>query len=236
MQVASAQGAHRSRYLALLFFAATLLTAAHLLDWSAYEALAMPAFQNGDLGRTLRVMGYLPVWGIAALALVLCDRAHASGWQTRPYTRGALLFGAATAGGICAELLKILVRRERPGAGVGEYVFRSWAEQPFHTGGLGLPSSHAAVAFAAVAMLARLFPRARYVWYALGIGCAFSRVAAGAHFLSDVVMSGIIGFAVVALIWRRFAPGIPAEEIATPAEPPVAVTAPSPTRVSATVG
>jgi membrane-associated phospholipid phosphatase len=206
MQLASAQGVCRTRIAVLLLLAAIIVSAAHLLDWWAYENLALPSFQNGDLGRTLRIMGYLPFWGVAAVALVLSDRACGSGWEARPYRRGALLLGAATSGGICAEILKMLIRRERPGAPLGDYVFRSFAEQPFHTGGLGLPSSHALVAFAAVAMLAYLFPRARYVWYALGIGCAFSRVAAGAHFVSDVVISGVIGFALVALIWRRFAP------------------------------
>jgi membrane-associated phospholipid phosphatase len=53
-------------------------------------------------------------------------------------------------------------------------------------------------------MLAWLFPRGRPVWFALGVACAYSRVAAGAHFLSDVTVAAVLGLATAALLWRRF--------------------------------
>jgi membrane-associated phospholipid phosphatase len=151
----------------------------------------------------LRVMGFLPLWALAGGALVLCDWPRRTAESIRPaLTRGALLLAGGTGGGLAAELLKLALRRERPRAHGGDYVFRAFAERPFSTGGLALPSSHVLVAFGALAMLARLFPRAWPVWYGLAVGCAFSRVAAGAHFVSDVVLAGVVGIAVAEGIWR----------------------------------
>jgi membrane-associated phospholipid phosphatase len=180
-----------------------LLLLAHLVDRWAYQNLVHPGVTESDLGRMLRVMGFLPLWAIGAAALVLSDWPRRTAASVKPaLTRGALLLGSAAAGGIVAELLKLLLRRERAWAHEGAYVFRPFTERPFSTGGLALPSSHALVAFGGLAMMAYLFPRAGPVWYALAVGAAYSRVAAGAHFVSDVVLSGIVGIAVAALIWH----------------------------------
>jgi membrane-associated phospholipid phosphatase len=111
---------------------------------------------------------------------------------------------AAALGGLAAELLKLLLRRERPEAHAGEYVFRSWSSHPLSTAGLALPSSHALVAFAAAAMLARLYPRASWLWFTLAAGCALTRVLARAHFLSDVTLAAIVGWLVAAGLWRWY--------------------------------
>jgi membrane-associated phospholipid phosphatase len=180
-----------------------LLALAHLVDRWAYQNLLHPGMTDSDLGRMLRVMGFLPLWAIGATALVLSDWPRRTAASVKPaLTRGALLLGSAAAGGIAAELLKLILRRERAWAHEGAYVFRPFTERPFSTGGLALPSSHALVAFCGLTMMAYLFPRARPVWYALAAGAAYSRVAAGAHFVSDVVLSGIVGVALAALIWR----------------------------------
>jgi membrane-associated phospholipid phosphatase len=180
------------------FLAAIVI--AHLVDGWLFTHSRIEGVYGDDWGRALRVMGFLPLWLVAALALALVDR------EQYGYTRGALLAGSATLGGISAELLKLLLRRERPGANEGEYVFRAFSERPFSTGGLALPSSHALVAFGAAAMLSRLFPRARVVWWSVAWGCGLTRIAAGAHFLSDIVVAAIVGWIVAWALWRRFAP------------------------------
>jgi len=187
-----------------------LLVAAHLADQWAWHALAVPKFGNTDLGRLLRIQGFLPTWLFLGGALVLFDwpAGVTMGWKGA-WRRGLLLVGSATAGGALAEVLKIFIRRERPRAADGEYLFRAWADRPFSTSGLGMPSSHVLVAAAALALLARMFPRTAPVCYALAIGCAYSRVAAGAHFLSDVTAALLLGIVVAELLWRRFAPPSP---------------------------
>jgi membrane-associated phospholipid phosphatase len=199
----------------VLLAAAVVLSVATLLDGWAYANLVDPRIYERDWGRLLRVIGYLPLWILMAAALVLHDR----GEQPRGipvWRRGALLFGAALTGGVAAEVLKLLLRRERPRLTDGEYFFRAFGDRPFHSGGIGLPSSHTLVAFAAAAMLARLFPRAAPVWYLLASGCALTRVMTRAHFLSDVTLAALVGWAIVALIWRwqeKRTPARPDEEV-----------------------
>ena len=93
-------------------------------------------------------------------------------------------------------MLKLLVRRDRPGVYDGAYGFRPWADHPFSSSGFGMPSSHALIAFSGAAALAVLFPRATPIWYALAVGCAITRVLSGAHFVSDVTVGAIIAIAV----------------------------------------
>ena len=45
-------------------------------------------------------------------------------------------------------------------------------------------------------------PRARWIWLSLATGCAVTRVLQGAHFLSDVYLSAVVSFGVVAILWR----------------------------------
>jgi membrane-associated phospholipid phosphatase len=179
------------------------LVAATALDGWAYRVLVMPDVYDHDWGRMLRVAGFLPTWAVVSAALLL-NRPESGPMPDGSRWRAALPLLAATVGGIAAEVLKLLLRRERPEAHAGAYAFRSWRDHPLSSGGLSLPSSHALVAFAAAAMLARLYPRARWLWYALAAGCALTRVLARAHFLSDVTLSAILGSAVAALLWRWY--------------------------------
>jgi membrane-associated phospholipid phosphatase len=118
-----------------------------------------------------------------------------------------LLTAAPLAAGLLCEVLKILLRRERPGLHDGTYFFRSFADHPFSTGAIGLPSSHTMVAFAGAGMASYLFPRTWPAWMLLAAGCAVTRVAAQAHFLSDVTLAGAAGLLVARLTWMRL--GVP---------------------------
>jgi membrane-associated phospholipid phosphatase len=145
-------------------------------------------------------MGSLVFWGPLVVAVWLEDRAR------QPRSGGGawlLLFGPALAGGV-AELLKIVLRRERPGLHDGAYYFRPFSERLFDTKDLGIPSSHVMVAFGGAVVLARLFPRAAPVGYLLAAGCGATRVMAGAHFVSDVMVGALAGWLVGAVLWRYF--------------------------------
>lgn len=179
---------------------------AHALDPLAFRYFRVEDIYGDDLGRMLRIMGYVPLWLAAGAAVILEERTP---WRRMPRSPGGLIIAGSIVGGIAAELAKLVVRRRRPGE-LGEYVFRPFTERTFSTGGLGMPSSHALVAFGAAAVLSRLYPRARIVWWGLAWGCGLSRVADGAHFLSDVVAAAVIGWLVGALLWRWRDPAIDA--------------------------
>jgi membrane-associated phospholipid phosphatase len=178
--------------------AAAAIVVAHLLDPLAFRHVRMEDVYGRDWGRMLRVMGFVPLWLCAGAALMLHERTPL---RRAPRSRGGLIIAGAALGGVAAELLKLALRRLRPGE-LGEYLFRPFTERPLYTGGLGLPSSHALVAFGAAAVLSRAFPRAAVIWWGLAWGCAFTRVAAGAHFSSDVVVAAVVGWGVGALVWR----------------------------------
>ena len=189
----------------LRLIVAALLVAAgsFALDRWAYDHVVYARVYEQDWGRLLRIVGFWPTWVVAAFALWLHDRGSAT---SAPHTRrrALLLAGSPALSGIVAEILKLAIRRERPEPHDGAYFFRSFADRPFSTSGLALPSSHTIVAFGAAAMLAYLFPRARWVWFGLATGCALTRVLAHAHFLSDVVVAALAALATTTLLVRRF--------------------------------
>lgn len=194
-----------ARWLRFTLIAAAALLLAHLLDRAAYTLLYDPHVYDHDWGRMLRSLGFLPVWMIGALALALAGPQEPEAVKAAR-RRGLLLFLGPTASGIAGELLKLVIRRERPWAEHGAYVFRPWSVRPLSSAGLSMPSSHSTVAFGAAFVLARLYPRTAFIWIALAVGCSLTRVAARAHFLSDVTLGAIVSFAVVAGLWRWLGP------------------------------
>ncbi len=174
-----------------LILSVAALAAAWQLDAPAARRLAgwHPSY-SWELFAMFRLVGYWPVWTLVAAAIALNDRG-----SPHPLRRAATLWTSVTVSGAASEALKLLIRRQRPDA-LGNYVFRAWGDQPFATAGLGMPSGHASIAFGAVWILTFLYPRATPVWLLLGVGCAFTRIAGNDHFVSDIVASCVLSYAV----------------------------------------
>lgn len=196
--------------------AVVLLGLAHLLDGWAYEQLLwgdQAKLERRDWYRLGRVMGYLPTWLALGAALVLVDAARVRALpelaapritglrQPRLLRLGAarVVLGAAFAGAL-AEVLKVVIGRERPD-GLG-YTFRPIFDGLRDGGGLGFPSSHASVAFGAAWALRRVFPGCGWVVIPLAMLCALGRMQAGGHYLSDVVAGALVGWLGAALAGR----------------------------------
>ena len=194
------------RTLWLLAFVAVVALVPMLADRYLYDHWHNAGVYDLEWGRLFRVMGWYPTWLLAAVAIWLVQR---QGDVARAKLNVWALVLAPAVAGITCEVLKLLVRRERPEANAGDYGFRAWDDQPFSTAGLAFPSSHAMVAFAAATTLARIFPRASWVWYLLAYGCGATRILAHAHFLSDVTTGALLGWSAAWGTWialrRRFA-------------------------------
>ncbi len=197
-----------SRFLltALLVLAGLALAAA--IDKGVYANVGAEGLSKSDWHRALRSLGYLPVWLVVATALVIHDwprRAHQG--LRAALARGAFLAAATVASGVVGEILKLIIRRERPDAHAGESVFRPLTEGVFESGGLATPSSHAVVAFAGAWALCRLFPRGSALWIAMALGCGLTRILDRAHFVSDVYLAAVISLVVTwgaeRWVWRR---------------------------------
>ncbi len=188
--------------------AGVLLALAHLADAWAYENLLTwdeDRLGRRDWYRLGRVMGYLPTWVLLGAGLVLVDLVRvrrmppalpATGLKTpRELRVGAarLVLGATISGGF-AEVLKLVIGRERPGPAWEGYVFRPLFDGFRDGSNLGMPSSHAAVAFGAAWALRRAFPGCGWVVIPLASWCAVGRMQAGDHYFSDVMAGAMVGW------------------------------------------
>ena len=101
---------------------------------------------------------------------------------------------------IVSFILKVSVQRQRPFQ-LGIVSVLPILEKASHTiWNFSFPSNHAVLAFCAVPLLSKEFPKLKYIWVVLAGLIAFSRVYFGVHFLSDVLVGGAIGYLIGALI------------------------------------
>lgn len=190
----------RAQHLRLYHSALILLVSfvlVSLLDFPLLHALTAAdehgrvdrSFETEDWYALLRIVGSLWTWIVASLALALLDRN---------LRRAIPVIAAPLIAGIIAELLKLILARERPvDAGViqeGLYHFRIPFSGFIDASNLGLPSSHTAVAFGGMGILAILKPRLAPLCILLALGCGLSRMITGAHFASDVLVGAFVGY------------------------------------------
>ena len=128
-----------------------------------------------DAGRPALVFA-----GLAAIAFV----DEASGLVT---ARAALVALVPT--NLAVEIMKYSVNRVRPD---GDTRRRNSS----------FPSGHAANAMALAWMLSRRWPRARWALFGYAAVVSFSRMYLDRHFLSDVVVAGLLGIGCSMLVVR----------------------------------
>jgi membrane-associated phospholipid phosphatase len=176
------------------------------LDRGAYHSLLIKDWNTQgalrDWAQFLRAAGYLPVWIFAGLLIECAPRRGSGAGPKRTRWLGWRVALAAGMGGLFAEILKLVVRRHRPSpVNDGQHVY-DWFAPHVEGRGLGLASSHTAVAFAAASILWMWSPRAGMLAVLLASGCALTRMFAGAHFLSDVYAGAVLGWVAAVMIWN----------------------------------
>lgn len=171
--------------LSLLAFA--MLT---VVDFSLGKTFASQgSMRKNDLYYLFRVWGSIWPWLLLSVALALSGKGNN---QANHPKKSAFLLLSPILSGACAELLKLTLRRERPSQ-LETYVFRTFTDRPWSSSGLGLPSSHAAVAFGGSMALIVLFPRLRWPALVMAVGCALTRVISGAHYPTDIYLGALVG-------------------------------------------
>jgi membrane-associated phospholipid phosphatase len=193
------------RVLVFLILAVVGIVGAHVLDPVVYRHVHYPQAPDSELLKMFRGAGYLPLWGVLAAALILIDTAK------RPtlglpgvLQRGLPIILSVVLGGAMTEGAKSTIHRCRPPAEGwdGHYQFRPYDNHWFNNENLGMASSHAGVAFGAVWMLVRMYPRGTLIWMLIGLGCAWERLLEHAHFFSDVTVAMIASYAAAWLVWH----------------------------------
>ena len=104
------------------------------------------------------------------------------------------LWATLAASVIVSLLLKISVQRTRPYQfGIVE-TFPIFEKAAHVVWDYGFPSFQAMLAFCALPILAKEFPKIKYAWAGIAGLIAFSRLYLGLHFASDVVAGALIGY------------------------------------------
>jgi membrane-associated phospholipid phosphatase len=168
---------------------------------------------KGDVYYLLRIGGSMWTWLLISISIALAfPRSDSPSPLKLRVERGSVSLKIAAIsiclsaglGGLIAEFLKLIIRRERP-IDQEVYVFRAFSERAWSTSGLGLPSSHAAVAFGGSLALITIFPTLRWPALGMAIGCGFTRISSGAHYPTDVAAGALVGFFAnyLAGLWLR---------------------------------
>ena len=93
---------------------------------------------------------------------------------------------------IISFLLKIIVQRPRPYQ-LG--VVSTLLEEASHSiWNFSFPSFQAMLAFCAIPILSKEFPKLKHIWVVFAVLIAVSRVYLGVHFMSDILVGGLIGY------------------------------------------
>lgn len=101
---------------------------------------------------------------------------------------------------VASFLLKVLAQRPRPFQ-LGIVSTLPVLEKASHLiWNFSLPSFQAMLAFCAVPILSKEFPKLKYIWIVFASLIAFSRIYFGLHFLSDVIIGGLIGYLLGAMV------------------------------------
>jgi membrane-associated phospholipid phosphatase len=147
-----------------------------------------------------------PAWAWAWDTPRVCRRANGTASAHAPFPR---MIAAAFAGGIMADLVKLMVTRVRPRAldlaaasSAAETFDRAVASvpDPGHGDLASFPSGHAAVAAGFATMLAWRYPHGTGVFATFAALAAAQRVFASAHYPSDVCFGSALGVAGAAML------------------------------------
>ncbi len=127
-------------------------------------------------------------FGVAILTFIYAS------WKRRQWLKAwslnyvlALIFS-----GLLGNLIKILVGRQRPhvSEAFDSHIFSPLTFDSYYQ---SMPSGHTQVLFCSATMLAFLWPRGAWSIYLLASILTFSRVVVHAHFLSDIMVGGLVG-------------------------------------------
>jgi len=101
---------------------------------------------------------------------------------------------------IISLLLKITVQRPRPFHLDLVSALPILVKSSYLSWDFSFPSAHTMIIFCAIPFLIKAAPKLKYLWVAFAFLIGFIRVYFGLHFLSDVLIGGLIGYIIGVVI------------------------------------
>src|SRR3989338_11601160 len=101
---------------------------------------------------------------------------------------------------IISFLLKISIQRLRPFQQNLVSIPEMLLSKSYEIWNFSFPSFQAMLVFCSLPILSKEFPKIKWAWIVFAFLVAFSRVYFGLHFLSDVIVGGILGYLIGALV------------------------------------
>jgi membrane-associated phospholipid phosphatase len=187
----------------LLWLAAIVVAGifdARVANWARVSGIEGFLRDHKVFRESIKAPGFFGFTAIVVLPIVI--------WRHRAHLLAGLFALLATATSASNQLFKWIAGRTRPFKPPdGSEQLVPFELHPFAGGkNLCFPSGHACLAFATAATLAILWPRWRWVWYALATIVAVERFMENAHWLSDTIAGaalGIGGAHLVAWLWDK---------------------------------
>jgi undecaprenyl-diphosphatase len=134
--------------------------------------------------------------GLLLIVCVVCRKGFVA-------NRALFYFAAIATSGIAVNVLKVIFGRTRPQLYLFEQIYGfHWFEIGYNYN--SFPSGHACTIGAATAAMWLLLPRWRWLWVAVGLPIALTRVALYAHYVSDVIVGVWFGAVWTLWLWRVF--------------------------------
>lgn len=167
------------------------------MPWVAARKLASLTGWYGINGRNAMITA-AGITGAVALAGYASD-------DDRMLDTAAIMAESVVFSMVITSVTKMIVGRKRPHDDSGPHDFE-WFVGPFRREALSFPSGHAATAFALAGAGAGRYPHwyVQIPAYTLATSAALQRMDSRAHWASDVLTGGLVGYAVAAFLVDRY--------------------------------
>ena len=123
-------------------------------------------------------------------------------WQEHKRKWILPLWLTLAASAIISFLLKVAVQRLRPFQQDLVSIPEILASRSYEIWNFSFPSFQAMLVFCALPIISKEFRKIKWAWIIFAFLVAFSRVYFGLHFLSDVIVGGVLGYLIGVLVIR----------------------------------
>jgi membrane-associated phospholipid phosphatase len=208
----SPPGTRRGEAILAFLLCAAIVESGYLADAAAARwAMGLPEPLTTIFAKItlLGTSGYIFALSAAVAAIAVLAGRRAVGQQNKARMnvlagRATFVFAVNLVSGIISQLLKHIAGRARPKLMdiVGPFHFDLFSIKATLA---SFPSGHTVTAFATAMALSYFAPRLRLPLFLVAALVAFSRLAIGAHYVSDVLAGVFFGIGTVIYMRRAFA-------------------------------